>query len=36
MVIFVLTYGPRENTCLQGTYEGQYKNNHVIMYLLYD
>ncbi len=20
----------------QGTYEGQYKNNHVIMYLLYD
>ncbi len=41
MVICVLTwvcalYSPRENICLQGIYEGQYKNNHVIMYLLYD
>ncbi len=25
-------YGPRENTCLQGTYSGQHKNNHVIIY----
>ncbi len=23
-------------TCLQGTYEGQYKKSYVIMYLLYD
>ncbi len=30
--IFPLAYGSRENTCLQGTYKGQYKNNHVIIY----
>ncbi len=27
--IFPWAYGPWENTCLQGTYSGQYKNNNV-------
>ncbi len=29
-------YGLDENTFGQGTYEGQCKTNHVIIYLLYD
>ncbi len=30
--IFPWAYSHRENTCLQGTYSGQYKINHVIIY----